>query len=89
MKVIVHFRHPIDMPYPDRDWIMAYIESIGIILTPNEYNKVKRDAILTEEISETLPAKITHTIDYEATEIDEETGLDQDLKVTASVVYYG
>ena len=66
---------------------MIILKKIKFVKLKN--NAVKNNAILTEEISETLPAKITHTIDYEATEIDDETGLDQDLKVTASVVYYG
>ena len=88
MQVTAHFRHPTGMAYPDRDWIMNHItERLGFSLTVPEYNKVKRDAVLTEEISDTLPAQITYTIDHEETEIDPDSGLEQDIITYNSVSY--
>ena len=91
MKLTAHFRHPTGMPYPDRDWIMAYATDVlRIEISQGDYNKIKRDAVLTEEIDDTKETgHIYYTVDYEATEIDPESGIEQDLKVTSSVVYYG
>ena len=87
MKVTAHFAHPASMPYPDRDWIMAHVAALGFTLTPSEYNKVKKDAILSEEIlPEGAQAYITYTIDHEKTEIDPEEGL-QDIFTSNTVAY--
>lgn len=85
MLVTAHFRHPTGVPYPDRDWIMSYLLDLGFDLSVSEYNKIKRNAVLTEEISDTLPARITYTIDHEETEIDPDSGLEQAIMTIKSI----
>ena len=90
MLVTAHFRHPTGMPYPDRDWIMDYLTDVlGIEISQSDYNKIKRDAVLSESVEDSLPANISYIIDYEQTEIDPDSGLVQDIMVKNSVVYYG
>lgn len=86
MKVIAHFRYPTGMAYPDTDWIMDHLENIGFILSPNEYNALKRSAVLTEEINDILPAQISYIIDHEEIENDPEEGI-QDIFTYNTVTY--
>ena len=87
MKVYLHLIRPDGYIYPTRDWIIQECQRVASIeLTVPQYNKLKREATLTEEVGS--PPHYTCVIDYEETNIDEDTGLPQPAKVTFSGILY-
>ena len=88
MKVTAHFAHPASTSYPSRDWIMAHVAALGFSLTPSEYNKVRRDAVLSEEIiPEGDQAYITYSIDHEELEFDYELQDFEEVWTRNTVMY--
>ena len=87
MEIYIHLVKPVDFPYPTRDWIIEECQRVtDTTYTISEYNRLKQDVTLTEEVGE--PARYECVVDYEETNIDEDTGLPQPAKVTFSGVLY-
>lgn len=76
MIITAHLIHKPDFVFPSKDEVMAFVsEKLGYTITQPDWNKIKKATTLTTEVG--TENRITYSIDFEATEIDDEEGEQQ------------